>query len=49
MSFFISSLLFSFPCSLHGFTDDDDDDDGDERETNDEFAGADVSEAESDE
>ncbi len=49
MSFFISFLLLPFLCSLHGFTDDDDDDDGDERETNDEFAGADVSEAGSDE
>ena len=42
MSFFISFLLFSFLCSLHGFNDDDDDDD-DERETDD--AGANVSEA----
>ena len=48
MSFFISFLLLPFLCSLHGFTDDDDDDD-DERETNDEFAGAGVSEAGSDE
>ena len=44
MSFFISFLLFSFLCSLHGFTDDDDDDDDDdERGTDD--AGANVSEA----
>ena len=49
MSFFISFLLFPFLCSLHGFTVDDDDDDHDERETNDEFAGANVSEVGSDE
>ena len=51
MSFFISFLLFSFLCSLRGFNDDDDDDDdNDERGTDDdEFAGANVSEAGSDE
>ena len=44
MSFFVSFLLFPFLCSLRGFTDDDD-----ERGTDDDEPGGNVSEAGSDE